>query len=146
MTIGLDLPNQILEAQTEARKPKNLEDEDVGGMLIENAREPEKPRKEKLEPRVDETLHLPLIEFSPKHRLLPLVAFFERLDTLISTYPLFRKWVETRRAGNPSPRLTILLRLSWSPPTCRRGDGLILRCQGARRRTQVEATNALVQQ
>ncbi|GKD06730.1 putative reverse transcriptase domain-containing protein, partial [Tanacetum coccineum] len=30
MTIGLDLPNQILEAQTEARKPKNLKSEDVG--------------------------------------------------------------------------------------------------------------------
>ncbi|GJV13977.1 retrotransposon protein, putative, ty3-gypsy subclass [Tanacetum coccineum] len=29
MTIGLDLPKQILEAQTEARKPKNLGAEDV---------------------------------------------------------------------------------------------------------------------
>ncbi|GKA31745.1 putative reverse transcriptase domain-containing protein [Tanacetum coccineum] len=31
MTIGLDLPKQILEAQIEAIKPKNLENEDVGG-------------------------------------------------------------------------------------------------------------------
>ncbi|GJT40608.1 putative reverse transcriptase domain-containing protein, partial [Tanacetum coccineum] len=31
MTIGLDLPKQILEAQTEARKPENLKSEDVGG-------------------------------------------------------------------------------------------------------------------
>nr|GEV49126.1 retrovirus-related Pol polyprotein from transposon 17.6 [Tanacetum cinerariifolium] len=30
MTIGLDLPRQILEAQIEALKPKNLEKEDVG--------------------------------------------------------------------------------------------------------------------
>ncbi|GKB84818.1 hypothetical protein Tco_0957090, partial [Tanacetum coccineum] len=30
MTIGLDLPKQILEAQTEARKPENIEAEDVG--------------------------------------------------------------------------------------------------------------------
>ncbi|GKE84275.1 hypothetical protein Tco_1558017, partial [Tanacetum coccineum] len=30
MTIGLDLPKQILEAQTEARKPENLSAEDVG--------------------------------------------------------------------------------------------------------------------
>ncbi|GJW92190.1 putative reverse transcriptase domain-containing protein [Tanacetum coccineum] len=29
MTIGLDLPKQILEAQTEARKPENLEAEDI---------------------------------------------------------------------------------------------------------------------
>ncbi|GJR66202.1 putative reverse transcriptase domain-containing protein [Tanacetum coccineum] len=33
MTIGLDLPEQILEAQIEALKPENLEKEDVGGMI-----------------------------------------------------------------------------------------------------------------
>ncbi|GKB23716.1 putative reverse transcriptase domain-containing protein, partial [Tanacetum coccineum] len=31
MTIGLDLPKQILNAQTEAQKPENLKNEDVGG-------------------------------------------------------------------------------------------------------------------
>ncbi|GJW39471.1 hypothetical protein Tco_0065316 [Tanacetum coccineum] len=46
MTIGLDLPKQILEAQTGARKPENLKSEDVGGMLIEASREPGKLRKE----------------------------------------------------------------------------------------------------
>ncbi|GJS29967.1 putative reverse transcriptase domain-containing protein [Tanacetum coccineum] len=40
----------ILEARTEVRKPKNLKSEDVGGVLIENSKDPEKPRKEKLEP------------------------------------------------------------------------------------------------
>nr|GEW05464.1 putative reverse transcriptase domain-containing protein [Tanacetum cinerariifolium] len=58
MTIGLDLPRQILEAQTEAIKPENLKSEDVGGMLIEKSKDPEKPRKEKLEPRADRTLCL----------------------------------------------------------------------------------------
>ncbi|GJT14948.1 putative reverse transcriptase domain-containing protein [Tanacetum coccineum] len=58
MTIGLDLPKQILEAQTEARKPENLEAEDVGGMLVETSRESENPRKVKLEPRADGTLCL----------------------------------------------------------------------------------------
>nr|GEU75739.1 putative reverse transcriptase domain-containing protein [Tanacetum cinerariifolium] len=58
MTIGLDLPRKILEAQTEARKPENLKSKDVGGMLIENSKDPEKPRKEKLEPRADGTLCL----------------------------------------------------------------------------------------
>ncbi|GJU09218.1 putative reverse transcriptase domain-containing protein [Tanacetum coccineum] len=53
MTIGLDLPKQILEAQTEARKPENLKSEDVGGMLIEASKDPGKLRKEKLEPRAD---------------------------------------------------------------------------------------------
>ncbi|GJX87137.1 putative reverse transcriptase domain-containing protein [Tanacetum coccineum] len=48
----------ILEAQTEAKKPENLKSEDVGGMLIENSKDPEKPRKEKLELRANETLCL----------------------------------------------------------------------------------------
>nr|GEW31430.1 putative reverse transcriptase domain-containing protein [Tanacetum cinerariifolium] len=33
MTIGLDLPRQILEAQIEALKPENLEKEDIGGII-----------------------------------------------------------------------------------------------------------------
>ncbi|GJX05121.1 putative reverse transcriptase domain-containing protein, partial [Tanacetum coccineum] len=56
MNIGLDLPKQILEAQTEARKPKNLKSEDVGVMLIEKLKDLENPRKEELEPRTDGTL------------------------------------------------------------------------------------------
>ncbi|GKD13505.1 putative reverse transcriptase domain-containing protein [Tanacetum coccineum] len=58
MTIGLDLPNQILEAQSEARKPENQEVEDVGDMLVETPQESENPKKEKLEPRADRTLCL----------------------------------------------------------------------------------------
>ncbi|GKD26134.1 putative reverse transcriptase domain-containing protein, partial [Tanacetum coccineum] len=58
MTIGLDLPKQILKAQTEARKPKNIKKEDVGGILVENSKDPEKLRTEKLEPRADGTLCL----------------------------------------------------------------------------------------
>nr|GEU40576.1 putative reverse transcriptase domain, ribonuclease H-like domain protein [Tanacetum cinerariifolium] len=49
MNIGLDRPKQILEAQIEALKPKKLENEDVGGMIIP---------KEKLEPCADGTLCL----------------------------------------------------------------------------------------
>ncbi|GJX35004.1 putative reverse transcriptase domain-containing protein [Tanacetum coccineum] len=49
MTRDLELGAvQILNAQTEARKPENFKAEDVGGMI----------RKEKLEPRADETLCL----------------------------------------------------------------------------------------
>nr|GEX27851.1 putative reverse transcriptase domain-containing protein [Tanacetum cinerariifolium] len=58
ITIGLDLPKQILEDQTEAIKPENLKSEDVGGMLIENSKDPKNPKKEKLEPRADGTLCL----------------------------------------------------------------------------------------
>ncbi|GKC47347.1 putative reverse transcriptase domain-containing protein, partial [Tanacetum coccineum] len=52
MTIGLNLPKQILEAQTEALKPENLIAEDVGGMLRQDL------TKEKLEPHADGTLCL----------------------------------------------------------------------------------------
>ncbi|GJQ96852.1 putative reverse transcriptase domain-containing protein [Tanacetum coccineum] len=52
MTIGLNLPKQILEAQTEALKPENLTAEDVGGMLRQDL------TKERLKPRADETLCL----------------------------------------------------------------------------------------
>nr|GEX20522.1 putative reverse transcriptase domain-containing protein [Tanacetum cinerariifolium] len=52
MTIGLDLPKQILEAHIEALKPENLENEDVGGMIRKDI------PKEKLEPRADGTLCL----------------------------------------------------------------------------------------
>ncbi|GJW83192.1 hypothetical protein Tco_0156337 [Tanacetum coccineum] len=38
---SLDLPKQILNAQTEAWKPENIKNEDVGGMLVENAKNPE---------------------------------------------------------------------------------------------------------
>ncbi|GJS09339.1 putative reverse transcriptase domain-containing protein [Tanacetum coccineum] len=58
MTIGLNLPKQILNAQTKARKPENIKNEDAGGMLIENSKDLEKLRKEKLEPRADGTLCL----------------------------------------------------------------------------------------
>nr|GEY68599.1 putative reverse transcriptase domain-containing protein [Tanacetum cinerariifolium] len=52
MTISLDLPKQILEAQIEALKLENLEREDVGGMIKKDI------PKETLEPRADGTLCL----------------------------------------------------------------------------------------
>ncbi|GJS78934.1 hypothetical protein Tco_0728815 [Tanacetum coccineum] len=45
MTIGLDLPKRILEAQIEALKPENLGNEDVGGMIRKDI------SMEKLEPQ-----------------------------------------------------------------------------------------------
>nr|GEY64346.1 putative reverse transcriptase domain-containing protein [Tanacetum cinerariifolium] len=58
MTISLELPKQILNAQTKARKPENIKNEDVRGMLVENSKDPEKLKTEKLEPHVDGTLCL----------------------------------------------------------------------------------------
>ncbi|GKA29686.1 putative reverse transcriptase domain-containing protein [Tanacetum coccineum] len=44
--------------RTEARKPENIKNEDVGGMLVENSKDPEKLWTEKLEPHADGTLCL----------------------------------------------------------------------------------------
>ncbi|GJZ21884.1 putative reverse transcriptase domain-containing protein [Tanacetum coccineum] len=52
MTIGLNLPKPIMEAQIEARKLENIKNEDVGGMIRKDI------LKEKLEPRADGTLCL----------------------------------------------------------------------------------------
>ncbi|GKD38100.1 putative reverse transcriptase domain-containing protein [Tanacetum coccineum] len=52
MTIGLNLPKQILEAQIEAQKPENIKNEDVDGMIRKDI------PKERLEPRADGTLCL----------------------------------------------------------------------------------------
>ncbi|GJZ75297.1 putative reverse transcriptase domain-containing protein [Tanacetum coccineum] len=87
MTIGLDLPKRILEAQIEARKPENLKSEDVGGMLIENSKDPEKPRKEKLEPRADETLCLNNRSWLPRYGDLRTLIMHESHKSKYSVHP-----------------------------------------------------------
>nr|GEW96287.1 putative reverse transcriptase domain-containing protein [Tanacetum cinerariifolium] len=87
MTIGLDLPKQILGAQTEAKKPKNLKKEDVGGMLIENSKDPEKFRKEKLEPRTDGTLCLNNKSWLPCYGDLRALILHESYKSKYSVHP-----------------------------------------------------------
>ncbi|GJW61574.1 putative reverse transcriptase domain-containing protein [Tanacetum coccineum] len=87
MTIGLDLPKNILKAQTEARKQKNIKSEDVGGMLIENSKDPEKFRTEKLEPRVDGTLCLNGRSWLPCYGNLRTVIMHESHKLKYSIHP-----------------------------------------------------------
>ncbi|GJW48284.1 putative reverse transcriptase domain-containing protein [Tanacetum coccineum] len=87
MTIGLDLPKRILEAQIEARKPENLKSEDVGGMLIENSKDPEKLRKEKLEPRADKTLCLNNRSWLPRYGDLRTLIMHESHKLKYSVHP-----------------------------------------------------------
>nr|GEY25520.1 putative reverse transcriptase domain-containing protein [Tanacetum cinerariifolium] len=77
ITIGLDLPRQILNAQTKARKSENIKKEDVGGMLVENSRDPKKVRTEKLEPRADGTLCLNGRSWLPRYGDLQTVIMHE---------------------------------------------------------------------
>ncbi|GJX64896.1 putative reverse transcriptase domain-containing protein [Tanacetum coccineum] len=87
MTIGLDLPKQILEAQSEARKPENLKTEDVEGILVEILKDPEKFREEKLEPRADETLCLNGKSWLPCYGDLRTVIMHESRKSKYSIHP-----------------------------------------------------------
>ncbi|GJU25535.1 putative reverse transcriptase domain-containing protein [Tanacetum coccineum] len=87
MTISLDLPKQILNAQTEARKPDNIKSEDVGGMLIENAKFPEAIREQKLEPRADGTLCLNGRSWLPCYGDLRTVIMHESHKSKYSIHP-----------------------------------------------------------
>nr|GFB84827.1 reverse transcriptase domain-containing protein [Tanacetum cinerariifolium] len=87
MTIGLDLPRQHLNAQTEARKPENIKKEDVGGMLVENSRDLEKVRKEKLEPRTDGSLCLNGRSWLPCYGDLRTVIMHESRKSKYSIHP-----------------------------------------------------------
>ncbi|GJT71989.1 putative reverse transcriptase domain-containing protein [Tanacetum coccineum] len=81
MTIGLNLPKQILKAQTEALKPKNLTTEDVGGMLRQDL------TKERLKPRADETLCLNNRSWSPCYGDLRTLVMHESHKLKYSIHP-----------------------------------------------------------
>nr|GEV73578.1 putative reverse transcriptase domain, ribonuclease H-like domain, aspartic peptidase domain protein [Tanacetum cinerariifolium] len=81
MTIGLDLPKQILEAQIEALKPENLENEDVGGMIIKDI------PKEKLEPHVNGTLCLNSKSWLPCYGDIRSMIMHESHKSKYSTHP-----------------------------------------------------------
>nr|GEZ86418.1 putative reverse transcriptase domain-containing protein [Tanacetum cinerariifolium] len=87
MTIGLDLPRQILNAQTEAGKPENNKKEDVGGMLVENSKDPEKVRTGKLEPHTDGTLCLNSRSWLPCYGNLRTVIMYESYKSKYSIHP-----------------------------------------------------------
>ncbi|GKA67174.1 putative reverse transcriptase domain-containing protein [Tanacetum coccineum] len=81
MTIGLDLPKQILEAQIEAQKPENLKNEDVGGMIRKDI------SKEKMEPRTDGTLCLNGRSWLPCYGDLRIVIMHESHKSKYSIHP-----------------------------------------------------------
>ncbi|GJU66565.1 putative reverse transcriptase domain-containing protein [Tanacetum coccineum] len=87
MNIGLDLPKQILNAQTEARKPENIKNEYVGGMLVENSKDTEKFRMEKLEPRADGTLCFNVKSWLPCYGNLRTVIMHESHKSKYSIHP-----------------------------------------------------------
>ncbi|GJR96597.1 putative reverse transcriptase domain-containing protein [Tanacetum coccineum] len=87
MTIGLYLPKEILKAQTEAPKPENIKKEDVGGILVENSKDLEKLRTEKLEPRTDGTMCLNGRSWLPCYDGLRTVIMYESHKSKCSIHP-----------------------------------------------------------
>ncbi|GKE62863.1 putative reverse transcriptase domain-containing protein, partial [Tanacetum coccineum] len=85
MTIGLDLPKQILKAQIETLKPENLEKEDVGGMIRRDI------PKENLEPRADGTLCLNGRSWLPCYGNLKSVIMHESHKSKYSIHPSSEK-------------------------------------------------------
>nr|GEX62394.1 putative reverse transcriptase domain-containing protein [Tanacetum cinerariifolium] len=81
MTIGLDLPKQIMEAQIEALKPENLENEDIGGMIKKDI-----PKK-KFELRADGTLYLNGKSWLPCYGDLRFVIMHESHKSKYSVHP-----------------------------------------------------------
>ncbi|GJW33259.1 putative reverse transcriptase domain-containing protein [Tanacetum coccineum] len=81
MTIGLNLPKQILEAQIEAQKPENLKNEVVGGMIRKYI------PKEKLEPHADGTLCLNGRSWLPCYGDLRTVIMHESHKSKYSNHP-----------------------------------------------------------
>ncbi|GJV85334.1 putative reverse transcriptase domain-containing protein [Tanacetum coccineum] len=84
---ALSRKERIKPLRTEARKPKNIKNEDVGGMLIENSKDPEKLRTEKLEPRADGTLCLNGRSWLPCYGNLRTVIMHESHTSKYSIYP-----------------------------------------------------------
>nr|GEY24290.1 hypothetical protein [Tanacetum cinerariifolium] len=82
---SLNLPKQILEAQIEALKPKNLKKEDVGGMSRTDI------PKERLEPRVDGTLCLNGRSWLPCYGDLRFVIMHESHKSKYSIHQGFKK-------------------------------------------------------
>nr|GEW36789.1 putative reverse transcriptase domain-containing protein [Tanacetum cinerariifolium] len=86
MTIGLDLPKQILEARIEALKVENIENEDVGSMIIKDI------PKEKLEPRADGTLCLNRRSWLPCYEDLRSVIMHKSYNSKYSIHPAILEW------------------------------------------------------
>ncbi|GJZ08175.1 putative reverse transcriptase domain-containing protein [Tanacetum coccineum] len=76
-----------LSRNERTRKPKNIKNEDVGGMLVENSKDPEKFRTEKLEPRADGTLCFNGKSWLPCYGDLKTVIMHESHKSKYSIHP-----------------------------------------------------------
>nr|GEU78996.1 reverse transcriptase domain-containing protein [Tanacetum cinerariifolium] len=73
--------------KTKARKPKNIKNKDVEGMLVENSKDPAKLRTKKLEPHTDGTLCLNGRSWLPCYSDLRTVIMHESHKSEYSIHP-----------------------------------------------------------
>ncbi|GJZ97488.1 putative reverse transcriptase domain-containing protein [Tanacetum coccineum] len=90
------ITKRILNAQTEAHKPKNIQNKDAGGILITNSKDPEKLRMEKLEPCTDGTLCLNGRNWLPCYGNLRTVIMHEETDPMEKLARMYLKELVTR--------------------------------------------------
>nr|GEW39524.1 putative reverse transcriptase domain-containing protein [Tanacetum cinerariifolium] len=107
MTIGLDLLKQILEAQIEALKPKNLEKEDACGMIRRDI-----PKK-KLEPRADGTLCLNGRSWLPCYGDLRSVIIHESHKSKYSIHPSSEKMYQDMKRLYWWPNMKANVAIYW---------------------------------
>nr|GEU50992.1 reverse transcriptase domain-containing protein [Tanacetum cinerariifolium] len=131
MTIGLDLPKQILNAQTKARKLENIKKEDVGGMLVENAKNPNAIREEKLEPRADGTQCLNGRSWIPCYGNLRTVIMYESHKSKYSIHPGSNKMYQNMKKlywwPNMKADITTYVHLKRKPMEFQVGDKVMLK-------------------
>ncbi|GJS06247.1 putative reverse transcriptase domain-containing protein [Tanacetum coccineum] len=84
---ALSRKERELSLRTKAQKPKNIKNEDVRGMLLENSKGLEKFRMEKLEPRADVTLYLNGRSWLPCYGDLRTVIMHESHKSKYSIHP-----------------------------------------------------------
>nr|GFB22307.1 reverse transcriptase domain-containing protein [Tanacetum cinerariifolium] len=73
--------------KTKARKPENIKNENVGGMLVENAKIPKAIREQKLEPRADGTQCLNGRSWLPCYGDLRTMIMYESHKSKYSVHP-----------------------------------------------------------
>ncbi|GJZ85888.1 putative reverse transcriptase domain-containing protein [Tanacetum coccineum] len=121
MTIGLDLPKQILKAQIEALKPENLEKEDVGGMSRKDI------SKEKLEPRANGTLCLNGMSYLPCYGDLRSVIMLKSHKSKYSIHPGSKKMYQDMKKLYWWPNMKADIATYRKPIEFKVGDKVMLK-------------------
>ncbi|GKE25239.1 putative reverse transcriptase domain-containing protein [Tanacetum coccineum] len=95
------------EREPPLRKPDNIKNEDVGGMLLENSKDSEKLRIEKLEPCADGTLCLNARSWFPCYGDLRTVIMHESHKSKYSIHPGSEKMYQDLISLNGSGTISL---------------------------------------